>query len=360
MILSAIERADSPFVRIQYADATGKIRRLKTAIRKSDPDKERKVALAKNEVERQLLNRGAKAGGGGWQWVPGWLSGRYAAKPATRRAYEAQWKHLALFLRLRGLHQPAAVEREDCFDYVAWRRQPKKKTQARHDPARAAGINTAIGELKLLGMILDEAVKRGLADKNPARRLGLAREDAAVKPEMSDAEIVRILAALQTQPRWMQRSFFLALQTGLRFAETALHRRQVHLGRGEILIEKPKGGAGRAFTLRIYPEIAPMIAKWMESKDACLWALPPKERDLASLQWTRFFRALQLGHLCFHCTRVTFISRGARAGVPEAVMMKLVNHASHEVHRVYQRLAGDDALRYRARIAIPTGGAARA
>ena len=360
MILSAVERADSPFVRIQYADATGKVRRLKTTIRKTNPDKERLVALAKNEVERQLLNRGAKASGGGWQWVPGWLAGRYAAKAATRRAYEAKWKQLALFLRVRGLNEPAAVTREACFDYSAWRRRPKKATQAWHDPARAAGINTALGELKLLGMILDEAVTRGLAAANPARRLGMAREDAPVKPEMTDDEIHQILAALETRPPWMQRSFFLALQTGLRFAETALNRHQVHLGRGEILIEKPKGGSGRAFTLRIYPEIAPMIAEWMDSKEPCLWSLPAKKRDLASLDWTGFFRELKLGHLCFHCTRVTFISRGARAGVPESMMMKLVNHASHEVHRVYQRLAEDDALRYRAQIEIPTGGDARA
>ncbi len=355
VILSAYERSDSPFVRIQYADATGKKRFVKTNIRKTDPEKELKVAKQLNAIEAQLLNSTARSTGGGWQWVPGWLRGKYAGKPATLQTYEAQWRKLALFLRESGLHEPGSVTREDCYGYVPWRTQPKKRTQARHSADRQTGVNTTINELKLLGLLLDEAMARGLCASNPARKLGLSREDAKVKPEMTDDEIRQILRALKSRPEWMQRSFFLALQTGLRFAETAVARSQVNRERGEIVIEKPKGGSGRAFAIRIYPEIAPMIDAWLTTKAQVLWSLPPQEREFASLVWTKFFRELGLGHLCFHCTRVTFISRGARAGIPEAMMMKLVNHASIEVHRVYQRLAEDDALRFRARIAIPTG-----
>ncbi|MGA2177444.1 MAG: hypothetical protein ABSH38_20925 [Verrucomicrobiota bacterium] len=67
---------------------------------------------------------------------------------------------------------------------------------------------------------------------------------------------------------------------------------------------------------------------------ASKWEKPSK-------MWWRFFKQndeLNLPHLTFHCTRVTFITRGAKQSVPQSQMMKLVNHASEEIHRVYQRL----------------------
>lgn len=86
----------------------------------------------------------------------------------------------------------------------------------------------------------------------------------------------------------------------------------------------------------------------------------PLHDQHASFSLNLFRCELKLGHLCFHCTRVTFITRGARAGVPESAMMKMVNHASKEIHRIYQRLADADALGHRARFAIPTDDAATA
>ena len=353
MILSAYERTDSPFVRIQYADATGKKRYLKTTIRKDDADKARKVAIALNHTEAQLLNSSARTTGGGWHWVPGWLAAKYRAGKTTLRTYQAQWKWLALYLRLHELSEPGLLEREHCFAYIEWRTSPVKEKSRRH-----VSINTALNELKLLGLLMDEGVTRGLAVNNPARKLGIQREETEPKPEITNEELALIFPALTTRPVWMQRSFFLALNTGLRFATTALHRDQVKTARNEIVIEKPKGGRAKAFAIALYPEIEPLIARWLKSGEPWLWHLPPKELDFASLVWTKFFREIGLPHLCFHCTRVTFITRGALGGVPEAMMMKLVNHASVEVHRIYQRLAVGNALKYRTQIAIPHAGVA--
>jgi hypothetical protein len=63
---------------------------------------------------------------------------------------------------------------------------------------------------------------------------------------------------------------------------------------------------------------------------------------------------LNLPHLTFHCTRVTFITRGAKQGVPQSKMMKLVNHASEEIHRVYQRLVVADVRDELNAIKFPT------
>ena len=150
----------------------------------------------------------------------------------------------------------------------------------------------------------------------------------------------------------MQRAFHLALHTGLRFSDTQLERRRVR--GGQLVIEEPKGGRSRAFAIPIYPEIKEMIDAFITSGERWLWELPQKTRALTGLLWTRFFREIGLPHLCFHCTRVTFITRGMTSGVSEGMMMKMVNHGSTEVHRVYQRAGSADIARVRAQISIPT------
>lgn len=59
-------------------------------------------------------------------------------------------------------------------------------------------------------------------------------------------------------------------------------------------------------------------------------------------------------HLCFHCTRVTVITKMARAGVPMAVAMAYVLHSSSLVHKIYQRLGIADLGSAVAAISSPT------
>ena len=73
--------------------------------------------------------------------------------------------------------------------------------------------------------------------------------------------------------------------------------------------------------------------------------------------WWRFFKQndeLNLPHLCFHCTRVTFVTRAQSRAFPQSKMMKLVNHASDEIHRVYQRLVVADVRAELNAIRIPS------
>lgn len=351
MILSHYERKDSPFVWIQYADTQGLKSYKKTSIRKNDPEKARKIAKALNEQEAQLL-AGPQVRFGSWNWVSEYLRQRYAARPSTLHFYLIRWDWLRGFMEESDITGPAQFARENAFEYLTWR-----TSQVKPKSGRSPGINTALIELKLLGLVLDEAVERGLADKNEARKLMIGRTEPALKPEMSDQEIEAIYAA--PKPLWMHRSFHIGLHTALRFSDTAIERSRVNWTAQEIVIDLPKGGRKRAFGINIYPTIREMIEEFMDSGENVLWTLPPKERVLTSLSWMHFFRSLGLDHLCFHCTRVSFISRGARGGVPEGSMIKMTNHASKEIHRIYQRLSSTDALRYRSQIAIPTYPAAK-
>jgi site-specific recombinase XerD len=278
---------------------------------------------------------------------------RYPGKSKARslRAYSIRWQSLTYFFRERKITSPALLERQHCFDYVDWR-----MAQVKRGSGRSPGQNTAVGELRFLGMLLDEAVLRGYALTNHARKLQLPREDSDPKPEFSDENIQTIYKALRSQPVWMLRSFHIALHTGVRFQETRFERSQIDMTRREIVIEKPKGGKKRMFAIPIYASIADMVEKFMEGKESTLWKAGPEENpNLSGLTWHRFFQTLKglPPKACFHSTRVTFISRGARAGVPQSSMMRLVNHASAEVHRIYQRLSPADALVQQSLIPIP-------
>jgi hypothetical protein len=50
---------------------------------------------------------------------------------------------------------------------------------------------------------------------------------------------------------------------------------------------------------------------------------------------------------CFHCLRVSYVNRLRRAGVPREVAMRLVNHASELIHKIYQREKVEDVAQWR-------------
>lgn len=348
MILSYYERPDSPWVRVQYSDGKGGKTIIKTSIRKDDPDKKRKIAKELNRLEAMLLtgkNAMPEDDRANWRWVIPYLSTRYGAKKRTLQIYLAQWKQIYLFLEEFDIESPGMLIRDHAYEYADWR-----CSQVKQKSGRSPGINTAVGELKLLGMIMDEAVARHLAVENPARKLGIEREDTEIKPEIKDDEYLIITAALLKKPMWMRVSFDIAIDTGLRFRDTQIRAERINWDDRMILIEKPKGGVKRQFSIPIYPPIEALLMAMKKEGRPLLWKEPAG--TLTGLEWTKFFREIGLPHLCFHCTRVTFITRGMRAGIPESVMMKMVNHANKLISRIYQRWLSDDVRAFADRIPV--------
>lgn len=355
VILSEYERKDSPFIWIQYGEDYGNRQFLKTDIRKTDPDKKRKIKAELHRIEAQLLPIAGNVdlnqnGRDGWRWVAPYLTTRYANKQRTRQVYLAQWRSLRLFLEEVEMENPGMLTREMVFEYPAWRTSQVKQ-KSRRNPK----VNTAIGELKLLGLIMDEAMRRHLARENPARNLDLHPELGELKPELTDAQIALILRELPKEGKhahWMQKSFEMALNTGMRRdCETRLHRSQVRLESDDIVIEKPKGGRKREFAIPIYDSIRSLIDEFIDSGRPYFWTAPAG--TLTGLTWSKFMDRIGLRALgiTFHSTRVTFITRGMRAGIPESVMMKMVNHGDKDVSRIYQRWTSEDVRRYADRAA---------
>jgi hypothetical protein len=109
---------------------------------------------------------------------------------------------------MQRFHSPRAITYRNALEYIDWRTTYKKKS------GKSVGRNTAIMELKLLAMIIGEAVRLGHADANPLVSLKLKRDQTAKKPELTDEEIRTIREALKDEPEWMQVAFEIALHTG--------------------------------------------------------------------------------------------------------------------------------------------------
>ncbi|MBS0661349.1 MAG: tyrosine-type recombinase/integrase [Verrucomicrobia bacterium] len=341
---------------VRYWDhRRGKWRNRTTKVRANDPDRARKLAKFIHRIEGENLSATEVPAGTApdarqlARWVPAWLRATYAESESTLAQYEQRWRAVLAFLQDRRVFYAADVQREHADGYIAWR-----TTLRKGKAGKSIARNTCIAELKVLAMVLFEAVRRGEIAANPLARLRLRRSAARIKPEFTDAQIGQVRAQLREAPEWMGRAFEIALYTGLRHAETRLRLADVDFSRGEIFVGDPKGGPKRAYTIPLPDELRPMLQQLARAGILLAWS-PPTGKGVmpAGMQWRRLFDAAGLGDHSFHSTRVTFISRGCRAGIPEGMMRRLVNHASAEIHAIYQRVEVEDLKQWRPRITLP-------
>lgn len=346
--------ARSPFWWCKWRDPkTGETVRASTGFRigiGTDFKKAREFCNAKSLAESQS----AKAGKDElWEnWVPGYLALRYTSSPRTHERVLGSWHFIQRYLDDRALAAPRFVTRAHCLNYIEWRRA-KNKAQG----FNGVSLNTALMDLKLLSVLMGEAVNRGWATANPAFRLGVRKTAPKPKPEITDEEIALIRAKIQERRAlgdmpygarydWghiLHVTFEIALNQGVRLSETHLDlRRDVDLDHMVIHFHM-KGDKWE--TKPLNPVLVPLFRE-LRAAGRSMTYDPPPQRTMVSLAWRKFLHRIGLPHLSFHSTRVTAISRLERAGAPESIVMKLVNHSSTTVHRVYRRLQTNELSKY--------------
>jgi hypothetical protein len=341
---SVYARENSPYWWMVYWDFAEGGRVWKSSKQRRDDPSGYKHAL---DLARRLAEDG-EAGArqsvtSAWDtWVTDHLDLRYHDRSRTLAAELHRWRWIRAFLEERKIRVPAAVTYQHGIDFMAWRQ--KHKTRKGH-----GGHNNALQELKLLGRIMREAVRRGYVHASPLERMSIPKHRVAEKPEMTDAEIAAIRAELEKREgalplpqRWMTISFEIALHQGCRIAETSIPLDRIDLNAGTVTILQ-KGS--RLFTTRLHDALRPMITDLQRAGAKVTCILPAR----ASIHWHLFFhgrpeRGIKpvAKRLCFHCTRVTVITRLARSGVPISQAMAYVGHADETIHRIYQRLAAPD------------------
>jgi integrase len=340
------KRNGSPFFWVKFRDKTGKIRQVSTECRTDRaPDVRRARAIAAQHTVDELET--PRSAAEGWDWIRPFLSTRFVNKGLTRERYETAWRSISLFLTQNKIPRPASLTRKHCFDYLDWRKKPDKP-----NGKYRAGHNTALLELKLLRLVMGEAVVRGLCATNPCLKLGIQKQVTRRKPELTEEAIALIRANFHTPPdpavqTMLRNSFEIALHQGCRLTETRLNpQTDVTLGpKSNTISFRTKGG--REFTTLLHPDLVPFFQQLRQSGAVATWTPPAGAgRQWAGGHWHRYLDRIGLRELlgggCFHSTRVTVITRMARSNVPISKAMKFVAHASSTIHATYQRLTPED------------------
>ena len=330
----------SPFWYVQYLDKTGHRKNVSTGLRHDDPGDTAKARILRANLEAKEHAAGGNPESDGWAWVPAFIAAS-SNNANTLRRYTTAWEWISFFLVQAGLTHPSQVRFRHGQEFATFRSTYKKKS------GKTASINTARQEAKIFSLIMTRAVQLELATGNPLVQMRLPKTDAPEKPALTPEEFRAILPALEAEPDWMRISFQIAMHTGCRLRETRLPLSCIDFERRTITFPSPKGGKKRAFTRPLPDELLPVLLPLRGQAFTLDFPFQPSRR------WQQFFIKMKMEHLCFHCLRVTYITMLALSkDVPLSVAMRLVNHASETIHRIYQRLKVEDVQAYSAQLHV--------
>lgn len=339
----------SPYWYLRQRDLdTGKWREEATGLRygnDADTRKAQRMADRLSIEERRIGSPGTSPAFAAW--VPGYLATHWANKSSTgtRRRMGVAWQALRAFLQENDITHPRQVKYAHGAAYLQWRRQ-------NHIHGKKVGHNTALLELKFLSQLVNEAIRREFTESNPIARLGVARSPQKVKPELTDAQISTLRKKIKSKPGWMGVAFEIALYTGCRFSECEIPMDDIDLIKGNLRLRDAKRGENdprKFFTVPIHPELRPTLER-LQRKGATVTCRLSQDKN-GRINY--FFRQCGVA-ASFHSLRVTFVTRCHRGGLSQEHTMRLVNHSSQLVHRIYSRLNVEDVRAVQGKIPLPS------
>ena len=329
---SYYERSGSRFYYLRYQLADGTWKAKSSGIVIDSMGAKRKIIQMVQEysLKEQCFH---DEGGGAFfrNWVVKFLEYKYLNAKTLWR-YRNAWECVGSYFDSKAVTHPGEVTYGLIHEYMRWRTDPEICRKQNRKPAK---WNTALVETRVLGAIMHEAVKRGYILVSPCVRLGLPRRNSSEKREIGLEEQESMLVILKKQNDWMLDCFMVAIKQGCRLSEVAVPMRQVDVVNGVVVLDV-KGGKQHAAPL--HPDLEALVKRRQSEGAERLVDLPSN----ASRQWHRWFKKNGFDGVSFHCTRVTVVTRLARAGFSEVQTMQYVGHASDVVHAVYRKLKPPD------------------
>lgn len=337
--ISVYQKASRPTFYVAY-DCPLRARRVCESSGISIDDPRGRLAAYSYAREKSMsgVTHGQARDISGWEnWVEPWLRMRFANKAKTLTSYLGAWKFLSFFLSEHRIANPRSLTYQNAVDFVLWR-----ESQVKRQSGRKVSRNTALHNIKVLSRIMREAVRRDYAKGNPCFRLSedVPPTPPPEKPELRDEDILKIRRELTRRhglgrpSDWMQTAFEIAIHQGCRLSATQIPMERIDFKNNTIRFHE-KGG--QVFTVPMHPDLRPHLLKLKAAKREVTCVLP----RFASRNFGRVMRDIGLPHT-FHCSRVTVITRFARAGVSQQRAMAYVHHGSWAVHKIYQRLMPAD------------------
>jgi hypothetical protein len=329
------KRSDSPWYWIRYKTKDGKLKSKATRYRTDNTLHRAKARQEAADLSVHEQDKRSKD----LNWVDRLIETHQVADN-TRTYYRNSWRNLIRFMSERRLaledFTPATAH-----DYIAWR------TATPRTGGGFVGRNQALQDIKILkwihrnGRLLGHMTSMAMVDfrsrKSPVRR----------KPVFTEQDIARCREGLASRyiPDWMRTSFEIAYHTGCRMKETRLPLSCIDLEAGTMTFPEPKGGSGCAYTIPIPDGLLPLFRKMKATPRSHTFEWPGAGTKV-SCYWRRFFNLVGLKHHSFHGLRATRVTNLRRAGIVQAVAMRLVNHSSTLVHDLYQRHSVEDLRNY--------------
>jgi hypothetical protein len=342
---SIYQRADSPFIWIRYKDANGAWKSANTGYRQDNiGDRKQAKQLAKEKSLQEMATKPVNTGRCWEDWVLPWITARWGNRTnRTPKMYANYFWRFLEYFKENEITQPAALQREHVIGYLEWRKT--------HGGRRGGGHrNTAIHEIKFLGQLMDEAITRGYATTNPCRKLHLEKTPPAEKLPWTHEEVEKVLSTLEQRDRfgWMHVAFLMGRYQAVRLRQSAVPLSGIDFNRRLITYPDEVVKGRRGFSHPIDPDFFPILQELVAHRQAMgkstLCDIPSEKEDPPSVQIRQFLDSLGLHHLVHHGLRVTWVTQAALCGFPESLAKRFVNHASTQVHEIYQRITGTDLL----------------
>jgi integrase len=317
---------------------------MNTGFRRDNPgDRKQASNLARTTSLKEMATKASKSSGSEWQdWVVPWINSRWGdvQKPETSaHVYGRYFYRWMRYFDERQITTPQLFKREHTDDYLTWRTQ------------QGASRNSAIGELKFLAQVLDEAIARNfVSGANVCRKLRIRADKPADKVPWSDEEVSMVQAELEKNHRydWMHVSFLFGYHQAVRLRMCAIPLSAIDFDRRLINYPAEAMKGGKSFSQPIAPEFIETLRDVVEHRrklrKSTLAEIPDpyNHQEPVGVQWRKFLDDLGLRHLSHHGLRVRWITQAALMGVHESLAMKFSNHRGLSVHRIYQKIQNDD------------------
>ncbi|MCE0498563.1 MAG: hypothetical protein LV481_11515 [Methylacidiphilales bacterium] len=333
---SIFTRKRSPYYWIKTRDVLGNWRNSSTGIRIDEPGgRRRALAKAHTESAAEPDLRAGRTGQALSAWVPQFLKNRYEARqPKAYQRYTDAWAALAIFLDEKRIATASQVTRHLAKQYPYWRVE-------KHQGLKKVKWNTALFEIKLLGLVMQEALERNQITGNPCFKLGFKREATKETHAITvehQALIERKLKELNA-PEWMHVSWAIAIRQGCRIGATSVPMERIDLkSKPPVITFFSKG---KFNTAPLHPELLPMMRRFKKEKRAVTCTLP----KCPGRVWQNWlWRKLKLTQYSFHCTRRTVVTRLSADNWQQPMVKDYVGHASTTVNDVYRRLKPRDLV----------------
>jgi hypothetical protein len=201
------DHSNSKFWYVRFRDLdTGIWREESTRLLKADTKQTR---AAQRIADKKTLDESRITGGltGAFRdWVASYIADHYTVDSTRRRAVHA-WERIAEWLNANQLRHPREIRHEHAKEYLKWREPSASK-------------NTALYEIHFLSFLLEEAIRKDFLERNVLRKLGIGREPAKIKPELTDEQLQQARTAFRTPGRasWMAIACEIQIFTGCRSA----------------------------------------------------------------------------------------------------------------------------------------------